>query len=197
MGIMGTPLLLLALPSISIVYSNMLTQIVFLALLVASSQAQLTCDECSNIGTLLSDEILKPESIDAEVALILEAICSMAPADEECESKLPSFWALVAADLFSRDYGWFSPSVMCMVECGAAKSPLTGLTCDDCDAKLSSQLTQLGTEESIVAIMDAFHENDWCELHFTGLELVLEVALPIFAADTTGVMDFCQTTVMC
>jgi len=184
----------------------MLSQIVFLALLVASSQAQLTCDECSNIGTLLSDEILKPESIDAEVALILEAICSMAPADEECESKLPSFWALVATDLFSRDYGWFSPAVMCMVECGAAKNPLTGLTCDDCDAKLSTQLTQLGTEESIVAIMDAFHENDWCETHFTELEhdycherleLVLEVALPIFAADTTGVMDFCQGTVMC
>ena len=46
----------------------------------------------------------------------------MAPADEECESKLPSFWALVATDLFSRDYGWFSPAVMCMV--GLEKCPV-------------------------------------------------------------------------
>ena len=54
--------------------------------------------------------------------------------------------------------------------------------------------------------MDAFHENDWCETHFTELEhdncherleLVLEEALPIFAADTASVMDFCQSTVMC
>ena len=58
----------------------------------------------------------------------------------------------------------------------------------------------MGTEESILAIMDALDAEDWCQEHHqdhreecqVGLELFLPRVLPIIAAENTWTHLVCQ-----
>jgi len=172
--------------------------------LIGSGYCKMHCDDCTRVGNLVSDEIILPSNIQTEVDMILDAVCSAAPADSDCENKLPGFWQELAQVLFSREFGWFAPQWICVDEC-AAEDIFTRNLCDDCVDKLNARNTEMGAEESIIIIMEALNNGGWCEATYpdaidscmAGVELLLPIAFPIFAADNSWTPTFCDLIIGC
>merc|ERR1712241_698373 len=157
--------------------------------LIGAASADLTCEDCSDIGTRTSAEWIRDEAISAEVGLIEEAVCSQAPDMETCEAELPQFWKYIALALFDPATGWYSPSSLCSDVC-VKKTFLAHLTCDECSARLYTSTEFMADEETIAGVVSAFIGSDFCSSIYgednvadcnEGIEIVVPTALRIFA----------------
>merc|ERR1711922_14581 len=120
---------------------------------------KLHCDDCTRIGNLVSDEIQLPANIQTELEMIEDAVCADLLNPEDCKVQLALLYGVMAPTLFGRDFGWFSPTWMCQVECQEEAAPVVAAPknlCQDCKDKLVARNSAMADEASILTVLDAF-----------------------------------------
>jgi len=174
-------------------------------LIVGRTAGKLSCEDCTRIGNLVSDEIIRPENIQAELALVEDAVCAAIIDQAECKFLLGVIYNALAPVLFGSEFGWFSPTWMCMEECGIESTALPRNLCQDCEDKLVARNSAMADEASILTVLDALQAHNWCVTQFPDneadcqkyIDLIIPAAFPIWAADNSWEPLFCEAFLGC
>merc|ERR1719184_763229 len=118
-----------------------------------------TCSDCTAVVSTIAARLSTEESLAAQGAILVGALCPDQNDPAACADSLPEFWNMIAALLWP---GYWDPNAewMCAPICAAPED--TVMTCDDCKMGIQGAIDQLLAVETLDAIVDAFANGDFC-----------------------------------
>merc|ERR1719397_2124415 len=143
-----------------------------------------SCSDCTAVVSTIAARLSSEESLAAQGAILVGALCPDQNDPAACADSLPEFWNMIAALLWP---GYWDPNAewMCAPICAAPED--TVMTCDDCKMGIQGAIDQLLAVETLDAIVDMLANGDFCanredERCPAIVDVVIRQGLPILAA---------------
>ena len=124
-------------------------------LLPVVSEADWTCEECSEGGPALGDWLASEDNLMHETDVLLAEVCPRHPEPQYCQDNLPRFWKEVGPVIMREHYSHVCDDLECR------RQQRTSVpSCEACTARINRTADFLAAEETIVAWTSTLME--WC-----------------------------------
>merc|ERR1712212_1019078 len=132
------------------IHSSTMKVFIFSSALLALAAAD-SCSDCTAVVSTIAARLSSEESLAAQGAILVGALCPDQNDPAACADSLPEFWNMIAALLWP---GYWDPTAewMCAPICAAPED--TVMTCDDCKMGIQGAIDQLLAVETLDAIVD-------------------------------------------
>merc|ERR1712055_219737 len=162
--------------------SSNMKAFIFSSALLAMAMAD-TCTDCTAVVSTIAARLSTEESLAAQGAILVGALCPDQNDPAACADSLPEFWNMIAALLWP---GYWDPTAewMCGPICEAPED--TVMTCDDCKMGIQAAIDQMLSPEAMDVIVDGI-SAELCKDNPTeecpaAVDFVLRGGLPMLAA---------------
>merc|ERR1711872_96276 len=131
---------------------------VVLTCLVASTSADITCDDCLEFGDAMSNYLQSEASLAEQTAILVAGVCPQTSDAADCEAKLNIYWSQIGLAMYPV---FLEPTSVCM-ELGVCKKTVVSTpTCDECVGSVVLVSEVIKSDAKIADIV-AFLQGDFC-----------------------------------
>merc|ERR1712142_859883 len=126
--------------------------------LVASTSADITCDDCLEFGDAMSNYLQSEASLAEQTAILVAGVCPQTSDAADCEAKLNIYWSQIGLAMYPV---FLEPTSVCM-ELGVCKKTVVSTpTCDECVGSVVLVSEVIKSDAKIADIV-AFLQGDFC-----------------------------------
>merc|ERR1712198_19600 len=129
-----------------------------LTCLVATTSADITCDDCLEFGDAISNYLQSEASLAEQTAILVAGVCPQTSDAADCEAKLNIYWSQIGLAMYPV---FLEPTSVCM-ELGVCKKTVVSTpTCDECVGSVVLVSEVIKSDAKIADIV-AFLQGDFC-----------------------------------
>merc|ERR1712176_221582 len=179
---------------LSLYTENMKVFCLVLSSLLATTLAEVTCDDCTAATGALIDRLLSEDSIAEQVTIVGATVCPSMPDPAACEEYLTTWWGAAAECVFNA----IADTNPCgtLGYCKKEANPLVkDWTCDECTDVLARVAAFLQEAETIDMAIGVLQGDCFCGMDGHSADSVaglIPAAMPVLAGVLTE-----QTTELC
>merc|ERR1711917_114135 len=123
-----------------------------LTCLVATTSADITCDDCLEFGDAISNYLQSEASLAEQTAILVAGVCPQTSDAVDCEAKLNIYWSQIGLAMYPV---FLEPTSVCK------ETVVSEPTCDECVGSVVLVSEVIKSDAKIADIV-AFLQGDFC-----------------------------------